>query len=46
MGSGIATACAHVGIVRPLIDSHAEGIERGVAVIALELVNRASLAGD
>ncbi|WP_129647821.1 3-hydroxyacyl-CoA dehydrogenase NAD-binding domain-containing protein [Peristeroidobacter agariperforans] len=34
MGSGIATACADAGIAVTLIDSHAEGIERGLASIA------------
>lgn len=34
MGSGIATACADVGVAVTLIDSHAEGIERGLALIA------------
>lgn len=34
MGSGIATACADAGVAVTLIDSHAEGIERGLALIA------------
>lgn len=34
MGSGIATACADVGVDVVLIDSNAEGIERGLALIA------------
>jgi 3-hydroxyacyl-CoA dehydrogenase len=34
MGSGIATACADVGVNVTLIDSNAQGIERGLALIA------------
>lgn len=34
MGSGIATACADAGMAVTLIDSHAKGIERGLALIA------------
>ncbi|MFC4311830.1 3-hydroxyacyl-CoA dehydrogenase NAD-binding domain-containing protein [Steroidobacter flavus] len=34
MGSGIATACADAGIAVTLIDSHAEGLERGLSLIA------------
>jgi 3-hydroxyacyl-CoA dehydrogenase len=34
MGSGIATACADAGIAVTLIDAHAEGLERGLALIA------------
>jgi len=34
MGSGIATACADAGMAVTLIDSHEEGIERGLALIA------------
>ncbi|WP_116810156.1 3-hydroxyacyl-CoA dehydrogenase NAD-binding domain-containing protein [Steroidobacter cummioxidans] len=33
MGSGIATACADAGMAVTLIDSHPEGIERGLALI-------------
>lgn len=34
MGSGIATACADAGVAVTLIDSSAEGLERGLSLIA------------